>query len=708
MDFNPKEVLRIVRKNLEWSNPNSKRLLLGFGTFIVLSSILLVNFFPSRLTGVEVGKPSKQTVKAPNNIEFIDNEMTEKLRKDASQNVDRAYKYDPVTITRVENNIRSFYNSLREIKSNEAIAAEAQLEMIQKKFGKVFSDTLLETALTLSPDEITTFEARTTGIANQLMGDKILKKDLETKKEEFQAITSALPYEPKKEDLMFQVGSAYLEPNYTYDPAATKKLQAEAESKVAPFVVKKMKGEIIVREGEIVTPEHIRILEELGLLSGSFDVPKILGVLLLIFGTLLVGAIYLYKYQKSIYVQSKSLLLLAMLLVAITVLAKVATSFRVPSYIIPVAAIAMLATILFNSRTAIVMIMVSSLATSVIAENSTEYITVSILGGLLAIYLVSRISSRTDLTRAGIITGLGMAYLGFAVSLIAGLGIKDVLLASGWCLASGLSSAVLTIGILPLIEAGFDITTDIRLLELSDPSQPVLKELMMKAPGTYNHSVIAANLAESAAEAVGAQPLLTRVGCYYHDVGKIKRPFFFVENQLGCENPHDHTNPNLSYLIITAHVKEGVEIAKKHRLPSEIVDIIKEHHGTSVVTYFFHRAKANQGKEEVSESRFRYNGEKPHSKEAALVMLADSVEAAARTIAKPSPNRLESLIKKIIRTKLEDGQLDESLLTLRDLEKITKSFSQGLTTIYHSRIEYPEGDVVPFKRGMPAHGSHNK
>jgi putative nucleotidyltransferase with HDIG domain len=231
---------------------------------------------------------------------------------------------------------------------------------------------------------------------------------------------------------------------------------------------------------------------------------------------------------------------------------------------------------------------------------------------------------------------------------------------------------------------------------------------MMKAPGTYNHSIVAANLAESAAELIGARPLLTRVGCYYHDVGKIKRPFFFVENQLRGENPHDHTNPDLSRLIITAHVKDGVELAKQNQLPPEIVDIIREHHGTSVVTYFFHRAQQVQGKEKVPESRFRYAGEKPQTKEAALVMLADCVEAAARTIHKPSSSRLEQLIKKIVRDKLEDGQLDESLLTMRDLEKITKNFVQGLTTIYHSRIVYPEGEVVPFKRGMPAHGSLNK
>lgn len=708
MEFKPREVFNRIAENFRWADANSKRLLLGLVTFIVLSGIILINFFPSRLSGVEVGKPSKQTVKASHNIEFIDNEMTEKLREDASKNVEKAYKYDPITSTRAEKNIHSFFNSIREIKANPALTLEAQLQMIKDKVGKAFSESTFKAALSLPNEEIAVFEAKTVEITSQLMRDKILKKDLGAKKEEFQSIASGLLYEKSKNDLIVQVGTSYLEPNYTYDPVATQKLQDEAAAKVPPFVVKKMKGEIVVREGEIVTSEHIKILKELGLLSGRFDIPKILGILLLVFGILVVCGIYLYKYQKPIYSQLQLLVLLAILLVSVTLFGKILTSFGVPSFVVPIAGVAMLSTILFNSRTGIVMVVVSGLTTSVIAENSTQYITVSILSGLLAIYLVSRISRRTDLTRAGVITGLGMAYLCFSVSLIAGMGIKDVLLNSGWGLASGLSSAVLTIGVLPFLESAFDITTDIRLLEISDPSQPILRELMMKAPGTYNHSIVTANLAESAAEAVGAQPLLTRVGCYYHDVGKIKRPYFFVENQLGCDNPHDQTNPNLSYLIITAHVKEGMEIAKKYKLPSEIIDIIKEHHGTSVVAYFFHRAKERRSKEEVSEARFRYNGNKPHTKEAALVMLADSVEAAARTVSKPSPTRLEQLIKKIVKTKLDDGQLDESPLTLRDLEKITKSFVQGLTTIYHSRIEYPEGDVVPFKRGMPAHGSSNK
>ncbi len=260
---------------------------------------------------------------------------------------------------------------------------------------------------------------------------------------------------------------------------------------------------------------------------------------------------------------------------------------------------------------------------------------------------------------------------------------------AGWGMISGIFSAVLTIGGLPFLESAFGVTTSLRLLELSSPNQFLLRELMANAPGTYNHSVVAANLAESGAEAIGADPLLSRVGAYYHDIGKMKRPFFFIENQIDI-NEHDKINPNLSCLIITAHVKEGVELAKEYHLPPEIIDIIQEHHGTTLVTYFYHRAKEKVAKERICEEDFRYSGMRPKSKEAALVMLADSVEAAARTMSKPSLNRLEQMIRKIVNGKLNDGQLDESALTLADLEKIVRAFTQTIASVYHYRIEYPK------------------
>ncbi len=284
---------------------------------------------------------------------------------------------------------------------------------------------------------------------------------------------------------------------------------------------------------------------------------------------------------------------------------------------------------------------------------------------------------------------LASGTVAFAAGLMKGdVGI-DLLVNSGWGVVGGGAAIIITIGTLQFLESAFNITTDMKLLELSNPTQPLLKELMVNAPGTYNHSIITGNLVESVAQQVGANPVLARTGAYYHDIGKIRRPFFFVENQYG-DNPHDKTQPNLSYLIITAHVKEGVELAKKHRLPQEIIDIISQHHGTSLMSYFYSRAKEHKHSDNVVEEHYRYNCDKPQSREAALIMLADAAEAAARAIAKPTHNRLEQMVRKIVKERLRDGQLDESSLTLGDLETITKGYAQTLTTMYHTRIEYPQ------------------
>jgi putative nucleotidyltransferase with HDIG domain len=250
-------------------------------------------------------------------------------------------------------------------------------------------------------------------------------------------------------------------------------------------------------------------------------------------------------------------------------------------------------------------------------------------------------------------------------------------------------AVVLALGLMPFFEAVFHTTSPLRLMELASPSHPLLRELMQKAPGTYNHSVMTANLAEAAAHAIGANPLLVRVGSYYHDIGKIKRPIFFVENQVGMKNPHDETNPSLSRLIISSHVKDGVELARKHRLPEEIIDIIAEHHGTTLM-YPIYKKALEESNGEVPEDAFRYNFARPKTKEAAIVMLADSVEAASRTISKKTPEKLEKVIRAIIKERLEDGQLDEAPLTLSDLQKIGEAFVNVLSGLYHERLDYPE------------------
>ncbi|NMD33746.1 MAG: HDIG domain-containing protein, partial [Firmicutes bacterium] len=267
--------------------------------------------------------------------------------------------------------------------------------------------------------------------------------------------------------------------------------------------------------------------------------------------------------------------------------------------------------------------------------------------------------------------------LGYA--LIAGIG-------------SGLLSSIIAIGMLPYLESAFGLTTSITLLELSSPNHPLLRQLQTTAPGTYYHSMIVCNLAEAAAEAVNADPLLTRVGAYYHDIGKLKRPYFFTENQLSGQNPHDKISPNLSAMIIRLHVKDGVELARKYRLPKVIEDIIRQHHGTGLIAYFYQEALDSSDQEQVSTDKFSYEGPLPQTKEAAIIMLADAVEAGARSLSQPV-GRVENLTRRIIKEKLNNGQMDECDLTLKELDQIGDTFVKIMAGIYHTRVEYPEKDL---------------
>ena len=257
---------------------------------------------------------------------------------------------------------------------------------------------------------------------------------------------------------------------------------------------------------------------------------------------------------------------------------------------------------------------------------------------------------------------------------------------------NGFLGVILAIGLLPFIESAFGITTPIRLLELANPNHPLLKRLLLEAPGTYHHSILVGNLAETAADAVGADALLSRVASYYHDVGKIKRPEFFIENQLLISNPHDKMSPNLSALVITSHIKEGLELARQFKLPPAIRDIIEQHHGTTLVSYFYNQAVA-EAEDAVSEDNFRYEGPLPQTKEAALVMLADVVEAAVRSVADPTPGKIGGLIRKVIKERLDEGQLDQSDLTLKDLDQTAAVFAKVLTGVYHQRVPYPDKDI---------------
>jgi len=361
-------------------------------------------------------------------------------------------------------------------------------------------------------------------------------------------------------------------------------------------------------------------------------------------------------------------------------------------YFFPVAAGAMLVRIMLSSEMALFYAISASVITSLLLSGGPFMALYYMIGGIIGAHSVARCTQRTTLIKGGLWVGAANLFmvllermmggqeigLGTAVDMVIGL-------------SGGLTAGVAVVGITPIVEYIFGYTTDIKLLELANLDHPLLKEMMLKAPGTYHHSMVVGNLVEAAAKAIGVNPLLARVSAYYHDIGKITKPQYFVENQMDGANRHAKLTPTMSSLILISHVKEGVDLARKYRLGNRIIDVIRQHHGTRLITYFYQKARENH--QEVNEDEFRYLGPKPQTREAGLVMLADAVEAASRAMEHPTPARIKGLVERVINDIFIDGQLDECELTLKDLHEIAKSFNVILNAVYHPRIKYPEQEA---------------
>jgi len=364
-------------------------------------------------------------------------------------------------------------------------------------------------------------------------------------------------------------------------------------------------------------------------------------------------------------------------------------------YAIPFAVGAMLVRIVLNSEIAFLFAVCSAVLVGVLFGNSLLMALYVLIGSLVGAHGVRHCQQRTALYRAGLWVGLTNVAMLIGTQLLNGRNFElQSLWNLGFGLFGGLASAIIVNGVVPLVESFFKYTTDIKLLELANMNAPILRQLMIEAPGTYHHSILVGNLAEAAAESINANPLLTRVAAYYHDIGKIKKPLYFVENQKGVENKHDKLSPSMSSLILISHVKEGVELAKTYHLGKEIIDIIQQHHGTSLIRYFYNKAKENAEPENggTNIEMFRYPGPKPQTREAGLIMLADAVEATARTLDAPTPARINAIIQETINRIFLDGQLDECELTLKNLHQIADRFGIALMAIFHHRIDYPSDE----------------
>ncbi|MFA5389121.1 MAG: HDIG domain-containing metalloprotein [Candidatus Omnitrophota bacterium] len=506
------------------------------------------------------------------------------------------------------------------------------------------------------------------------------------------ATLSSLLKDKKEKPLLTDFVNEILMPNIKYQEEDTLSRKQAVAAKIKPTykTIEVRKNELILSKGGRISKEDMAKLDAIEQREPyPFKITAFFGIALLIVLFMILLVLYIEFYEPDLIVGNKELILLASISVLMILASKLIIMSPWPSNLIPVSAASMLIALLLNNRLAIMTTCFLSIIIGMIAGGRLDIAGSSIVGGMIGIFAVRNVRRRSQLISAGLAVGFAnMTYsigIGFINSLDFGIYITEAFLG----LLNGLMSAIIVTGILPIFETVSKTITDISLLEIADLNHPILKEMVIKAPGTYHHSLVVGNLAEAACESIGANALLARVSSYFHDIGKIDKAEYFSENQTGA-SMHDKLSPTMSSLIITNHVKNGVELAERYGLNRKIVDIIRQHHGTGLVFYFFKRALEKTEGEEVLEEGFRYPGPKPQTKEAACVLLADSVEAASRTLEDPAPSSLQGLVKKIINNKFIDGQLDECELTLKDLEKIAEVFTHILTGIYHTRIGYPE------------------
>ncbi|MGE5401885.1 MAG: HD family phosphohydrolase [Ignavibacteriales bacterium] len=499
----------------------------------------------------------------------------------------------------------------------------------------------------------------------------------------------------------------FIKPNLLYREDLTEQEMKLAENKVSPNIG-------IVNENERIIAKHERISEEAKLKIDSYRKAKaekmgfinsytqLLGKFLHILLILTLFVIYLFLFRKKIYGDNVKILLISIIVLFISFIAFLVHQINAnsPTYLlIIVPAASMLLTIIFDSRVGFYGTVIISLIVGGLRGNDYSFVAMNIFAGALASYTVRDIKNRAQVFRSFLYILIGYAVSLFAFGFERFETVNNLLIEFAFAVSNALISPVFTFGMIIFFERFFKITTDLTLLELTDFNRPLLKELARNAPGTFTHSMTVGSLVENAAELIHANPLLARVGAYYHDIGKTLSPFNFVENQLTDENRHENLTPKQSAALIIEHVKNGIELSHQYNLPQEIIDFIPMHHGTLVVSFFYEKAKALYGEENVDINAFRYKGPKPNSKETALVMLADACESTVRSIQNPDPSKVENVINGLIKNRLEDGQLDESPITLSDLKKIKESFLYILLGQHHKRIRYPKQDEMENLKG---------
>ena len=676
---------------------------------VVLTTILGIDILvPQPPIRLVAGDVAQRDIVAPVARDFVSQVQTDARKQDAADAVPPQYDYTTEkAIAVAAEQVSAFKRSV--------VSVNTAFDPSTKEADRI---ALLEQAMpTLSPrahDALVALTApRWTAVRDEAL--RILDATERTELRDSEVAATRLSLQGRmagglneaERILAAELISPLIVPNSSFSDAATQAERQRVASNVPQVSVQIRQGQAIVRTGDVVTPAAIEILDKLGLTNGRADVTKLGGWFLL--ATLLVGLLlaWVWRFRRDLWHRNNILVLVGVMLVFAAFTLKLTALRPTLPFLLPTAAIGMLVAILLDAGAATVLVAVVAIIAGSV-NQSLELMAYVFLGGFAGIVAIRRGDRLQTFLQAGVAVFIVNALVVATFSLLGTRDLRGILELWGASAASAGGAAVAAVGSFAVLGSLFGILTAFQLLELANPSQPLLRRLLVETPGTYHHSIMVGNLAERAAEAIGADPLLTRVAAYYHDIGKLANPLAFIENQAGAENVHDQLEPDVSAQILKQHVVDGIDVAYRARLPKSLIAFIPQHHGTAIMSYFYARARelaaapfgglatveGRKAADAVDERRFRHIGPKPQSREAALIMLADGVEASVRSLAARDEPAIRAMVGRIIDERLSDGQFDECDLTLRDIERIREAFVGQLLGMYHTRIAYPQNKVV--------------
>lgn len=698
---------------------------------IILGSVLLFGLFSlacvSARYSLQAGDIAHQTITATKDVE--DTVTTEQHRKAAAAGVEASYHLQEGATEEVLMALDDLFAELALVQQyghNLRNAAETPMLSTMRSYSseeiayaqslvKGISLTPYQTRVLLSTqnDAFNTMVTEVRSAVTNALNTTIREGQVTTSISNINAICKYRVDADLTNSIVPVVLNAVIKPNMVIDEAATEAARQAARDGVEPVIYKQ--GQNIVREGERVSGYQIAMLSALGLLdSARVDLNVYGGAALVVTAAVLLMVLMLHMLEPDTLREPRYVIVIMLVMIISTGLGVLCVKL-INVYLVPVALGAMLLTGLLGARTGLtagvaLSVILASLAAGSNGAYSDEMVHLlltGVVGSVVAVKFLAGKPQRVRTVICGVIVAGVNLLLLLAQGLMTSSDLHGIMGNAVWSMAGGVISGLIAVGFQPVFEAAFNLATPSKLLELANPNQPLLRRLLLEAPGTYHHAIIVANLSEAAAERIGANPLLARTGAYFHDIGKLKRPLYFKENQRG-DNPHDRTDAYVSAAIVTAHTSDGLTLAQKHHLPPEIQRIIVEHHGDTPVMYFYHKALQQADGKPVDIKDFRYGGSRPSTKESAIVMLADTIEAAVRSMPDPTPQAIQRFIERLVRGKIEDGQLSNSPLSLLDIDGICEAFSAVLSGVFHERIEYPtvqvttDGKAVAAPKAAPA------